>query len=89
MTAQSESRVHTAGEYVVTNERSGQGIDYYLRVVGPDGRETEQKVYWTYSMTPHQVAEAAVAGHVGFDGTLPKHTPTREGATGGYVVTLG
>lgn len=90
MTAQSQPEVCTTGEYVVTNERSGQGIDYYLRVVGPDGRESEQKVYWTCSMTPHQVAEAAVAGHLGLSGPVRKSVPTRESAVGGaYVVTMG
>lgn len=87
MSAQSEPVIHIAGEYQVVSRGSGQGIDYYLHVVGPDGRESEQKVYWTYSMTPHQVAEKAVAGHVGSE-ALRRAAATRSDPDGGYVVTL-
>jgi len=87
MSTQSEPRTYPAGEYQVTTQRSGQGIDYYLKVVGPDGRTSEQKVYWMYSMTPHQVAEEAVAGHVGQPGA-ERAAATRQAPDGGYVVTL-
>ena len=86
MSTQSEPVISLAGEYHVVTQRRGDGIDYYLRVVGPDGRETEQKVYWMYSMTPHQVAEAAVAKHVGEAALWP--VVTRENPEGGYVVTV-
>ena len=89
MTTQTETvTVQSTGEYRVTTQRRGQGIDYYLRVTGPDGRTSEQKVYWWYSMTPYQVAEAAVAAHLGQELDPMRRNPTREHRDGGYVVTL-
>jgi hypothetical protein len=87
MTTQDELTTQPSGEYLVMTQRSGQGIDYYLQVVGPDGRASEQKVYWLYSMTPHQVAEEAVAGHVGRR-DAQRAAATRQSPDGGYIVTL-
>lgn len=88
MSAQSEPAIHLAGEYLVANQGSGQGLDHYLQVVGPDGRATDQKVYWTYSKTPHQVAEEAVAAHLGHHVEMRRTAPTRESPDGGYIVTV-
>lgn len=89
MTAKSSTLTTLSGDYRVTRRRRGKGIDYYLTVVGPDGRSTEQKVYWTYSLTPFQVAEKAVRQHLGHD-DLRLAAPTREDINqGGYLVTLG
>lgn len=87
MSAHSEPTVGVAGEYVVVNQGSGQGIDYYLQVVGPDGRASEQKVYWMYSMTPYQVAEKAVAAHLGVE-AVRRSAATRPAPERGYVVTV-
>ncbi len=77
-----------AGDYQVVKQRQGEGIDCYLRVTGPDGRSTEQKVYWLYSMTPFQVAEAAVAGHLGPEQVTRPTTSREDPNGGGFVVTV-
>lgn len=88
MTAQQTTLTAVAGEYRVLTTRRGQGIDYYLTVIDPKGRSSEQKVIWTYSMTPYQVAETAVAQHLGHDdwqlGRATRTAPDR-----GYLVTVG
>lgn len=87
VTAQQTTMPTVDGEYRVLTERRGQGIDYYLTVVDPEGRSSDQKVYWTYSMTPYQVAETAVAQHLGHDdwrlGRATRTAPDR-----GYLVTV-
>lgn len=86
MTTQTSTAVRS-GEYVVTGHGYGDGWDYYLTVTGPDGTTTEHKLYWTYSKTPFQVAEEAVALRVGAAGRLV--APTRQDfQSGDYVVTL-
>lgn len=88
MSVQTQSPVLLAGEYFVTGQGYGQGVDYYLTVVGPDGRATDQKVYWTWSKTAHQVAEEAVAQHLGDHVAVARTAPTR-GYSGEFVVTMG
>lgn len=88
MSTDTDSPELVAGEYVVVLERVGHGADHYYSVAGPDGRSTEQTVYTTYSMTPFQAAEQAVAGHLGHeDWHVGAATRSRE--EGGYVVTVG
>ncbi|GAA4872387.1 hypothetical protein [Serinicoccus chungangensis] len=91
MTVQNTSTTRSVtGAYRVTQQRQGAGIDYYFRVSGPDGRASEQKVYWYPSMTPLQVAEAAVAAHLEADGGPQAITATarQDLNEGGFVVTL-
>lgn len=89
MTTESSTSAAPAGEYRVTTLRQGQGMDQYLTVVGPDGRSSDQKVYQSYSMTRFQVAEQAVAQHLGQEG-WPLALPTHEDQDrGGCIVTVG
>ncbi len=89
MSVRTEARTVVAGEYLVLSKGYGQGLDYYVEVVGPDGRATDQKLFWTYSKTAHQVAEEAVAGHLGHHAATRRTAPTRESSGGGYIVTVG
>lgn len=88
MSTESTVPAKAVGEYLVVQERAGEGLDRYYSVTGPDGTTSEQKVYWTYAMTPYEAAEKAVSGHLGHDGWTPAAT-TREGETHGFVVTVG
>ncbi|WP_114907847.1 hypothetical protein [Ornithinimicrobium murale] len=76
-----------AGEHFVVEHEAGEGDTYRLTVLGPDGRSSEQTVLWTWSKTAQQVAEEAVAGHLGRPGDARPTAPTR-GTGGSYVVTM-
>ena len=84
----STDNTHAVGEYLVVQERAGEGLDRYFSVTGPDGTSSEQKVIWTYSMTPFQAAEEAVSRHLGHE-RWTMAAATREGVDRGYVVTVG
>lgn len=88
MSTESTVPTDTTGEYLVVQERAGEGLDRYYSVGGPDGSRSEQKVYWTYAMTPYEAAEKAVSGHLGHE-DWSMTASTREGETHGYVVTVG
>ncbi|GAA1186830.1 hypothetical protein GCM10009584_31240 [Ornithinimicrobium humiphilum] len=89
MSTQAATITRLSGEYLVVSRRSGSGIDHYLEVVGPDGRTSEQRVYWLHTMTPADVAEAAVDGHLGVHHPLKHRRPTRQTGEGTFVVTVG
>ena len=89
MSTQTATTTGITGEYLVIAHSRGHGIDHYLEVVGPDGRTSEQRVYWLHSMTPCDVAEAAVDGHLGIHRPLKHRRPTRESGDGTFVVTVG
>lgn len=88
MSVQTETAVLLAGEYIITGHGYGEGMDYYLTVLGPDGRATDQKVYWTWSKTAYQVAEEAAAQHLGDRVEVGRIARTRE-LSGEYIVTMG
>jgi hypothetical protein len=88
VTAQPTTQATLVGEYRVILKRRGQGIDRYFTVVDPEGRSTEQKVLWTYAMTPFQAAESAVAQHLGHDGWRLA-AATRADQVSGHIVTVG
>lgn len=89
MTVHSTLTSAVTGEYRVVQQSQGAGIDFCFRVCGPDGRTSEQKVYWYPSMTAFQVAEAAVAAHLEADGTTATTARARQDLNeGGFVVAL-
>lgn len=88
MSTESTVPAHAVGEYLVVQDRVGEGLDRYYSVTGPDGSTSEQQVIWTYAMTPYEAAEKAVAGHLGHEGWTVA-AMTREGDIHGYVVTVG